>query len=442
MATISEPAANSWIPAGHQTWGLDARLLRWLTVIWIAMGLVMLFSASYPIAQRTTGDGFYFVRLQLMWVGLRSLIAWIIVRIPMRIMLKLAPLFFVVGLALVLATHVPGMGVQRLDATRWLKLLPFLPTIQPSEFLKPALVLQGALVFGTWFQRSMPYRLLWLALFGLALLSILTQPNLGTTAICGLTLWLMAWLGGLPILTLLGAAAGGAGLAIGSILVKDYQRRRILAFLDPWASPQGDGYQLVQSLMAIGSGGIWGRGFGLSQQKLFYLPIQYTDFIFSVYAEEFGMVGSLFFLGLLAAYTLVGWRVMEQCRDLPSKLVAGGCLGFLVGQSAMNLGVVSGALPTTGVPLPLFSHGGSSMLAGMVMAALLVRVAREAHGGRLVPNHRRRDPRVSQEPTVRAELSSITIETRPGFRPLPSADPNLPRDGAIPPLSRNADYRL
>ncbi|NJM00477.1 MAG: FtsW/RodA/SpoVE family cell cycle protein, partial [Synechococcaceae cyanobacterium SM2_3_2] len=233
VATISEPAANSWIPVGHQTWGLEARLLRWLTVTWIAMGLVMLFSASYPLAQRMTEDGFYFVRLQLMWVALGSLIAWILVRIPMRILLKLAPLFFMVGLSLVMATHVPGLGVQRLDATRWLKLLPFLPTIQPSEFLKPALVLQGALVFGTWFQRSMPYRLMWLSLFGVALLSILTQPNLGTTAICGLTLWIMAWLGGLPILTLLGAAAGGAGLAIGSILVKDYQRRRILAFFDP-----------------------------------------------------------------------------------------------------------------------------------------------------------------------------------------------------------------
>ncbi len=406
MATISEPAANSWIPRAlpPNTWGLEARLLRWLTLVWVVLGLVMLFSASYPLAQRTTGDGLYFIKLQLMWVALGAGVAWIMVRIPMRIWLKLAPLLFLIGLGLVLATRVPGLGVERMDATRWLKLLPFLPTIQPSEFLKPALVLQGATVFGTWYQRSVSYRVIWVGLFGIALLGILAQPNLGTTAICGLTLWLMAWVGGLPLLTLVGAAVSGSALALGSILVRDYQRRRILAFLDPWASAQGDGYQLVQSLMAIGSGGTWGRGFGLSQQKLFYLPIQYTDFIFSVYAEEFGLLGSLFFLGILGAYTLVGWRVMERCRDLPSKLVVCGCLCFLVGQSCLNLGVVSGMLPTTGVPLPLFSHGGSSMLAGLVMAALLVRVARETHWIRILPQRPPvRDPKMSKMSWVSPE---------------------------------------
>ncbi len=351
------------------------------------MGLVMLFSASFPIAQKITGDGFYFVKRQLMWVGLGGICFWIITHVPLARWLRISGLLCLTGIALVLATHIPGLGVERLDAQRWLD-LKVIPIVQPSEFLKPLLILQGAVVLGRWFSHSLLYRCGWIALFAISLLGILAQPNLGTTAICGLTLWLMAWTAGLPILSLLGTAGVGAMAATISILTKDYQRRRITAFLDPWSSAQGDGYQLVQSMMAIGSGGTWGQGFGLSQQKLFYLPIQYTDFIFSVYAEEFGLVGSLFFLGLLGAYTLIGLRVMLRCRDLVLRVVACGCLCFLVGQSALNIGVVSGALPTTGLPLPLFSHGGSSILAGMVTAALLIRVAREAGGERVVPDRR------------------------------------------------------
>lgn len=336
----------------------------------------MLFSASFPIAQKETGDGFYFVKRQLVWVVLGLVCFTGITAFPIRRWYHIAGVFCIIGVGLVLATFLPGLGVERLEATRWLD-LKVIPVIQPSELLKPLLILQGAVVFGFWYQHSVSYRLGWILMFGVALLGILAQPNLGTTAVCGLTLWFMAWVCGLPMQTLLGTAGLGFLAAVVSISVKEYQRRRILSFLDPWGNPQGDGYQLVQSLIAIGSGGTLGKGFGLSQQKLFYLPIQYTDFIFSVYAEEFGFIGTLFFLGLLAAYTALGVRVMMVCRDLPQRAIACGALTFLVGQSIINLGVVSGALPTTGVPLPLFSHGGSSILAGLVTSGLLVRVARE-----------------------------------------------------------------
>ncbi|MEN9225082.1 MAG: putative peptidoglycan glycosyltransferase FtsW [Thermostichus sp. HHBFW_bins_43] len=381
MATISEPAAK---PSGDPSlaldlslpWNPEARLLRWLTLIWVVLGLAMLFSASYPVAQRITGDGLYFFKRQLIWVGLGAISFLALVQIPLRRWFPWAGILCLLGIGLVWATHVPGLGVTRLEASRWLD-LKVIPIIQPSEFLKPLLVLQGAWVFGRWFQHPLWFRCAWVGIFAIGLLGILTQPNLGTTAICGLTLWIMAWTAGIPAFTLFGTAGLGATAAVLSILSKEYQRRRILAFLDPWASAQGDGYQLVQSLLAIGSGGLWGKGYGLSQQKLFYLPIQYTDFIFSVFAEEFGLVGSLSFLGLLTLYSLVGLRVMLRCRELPIRLVACGCVVFLVGQSLLNIGVVTGALPTTGVPLPLFSHGGSSVLAGLITAGLLVRAARE-----------------------------------------------------------------
>ncbi|MFS8855630.1 FtsW/RodA/SpoVE family cell cycle protein [Synechococcus sp. H55.7] len=373
MATISEPAAKP----SRDPWNAEARWLRWLTLVWLALGLMMLFSASYPVAQRISGDGLYFFRRQLVWAGLGLSCFSALVRIPLRRWFPWAGILCLVGVGLVWATQVPGLGVSRLEASRWLD-LKVIPIIQPSELLKPLLVLQGAWVFGRWFHHPLWFRVLWVGIFAFALLGILAQPNLGTTAICGLTLWVMAWAAGIPAFSLLATAGLGILATVASILSKDYQRRRILAFLDPWGNAQGDGYQLVQSLLAIGSGGLWGKGYGLSQQKLFYLPIQYTDFIFSVYAEEFGLAGSLFFLGLLTFYTLLGWRVMGRCRELPIRLVACGCLMFLVGQSLMNIGVVTGILPTTGVPLPLFSHGGSSILAGLITAGLLVRAAREA----------------------------------------------------------------
>ncbi|MFS8781581.1 FtsW/RodA/SpoVE family cell cycle protein [Synechococcus sp. W55.1] len=373
MATISEPAAKP----SRDPWNAEARWLRWLTLIWLVLGLMMLFSASYPVAQRITGDGLYFFKRQLLWAGLGLGCFWVLVRIPLRRWFPWAGILCLLGVGLVWATQVPGLGVSRLEASRWLD-LKVIPVIQPSELLKPLLVLQGSWIFGRWFHHPPWFRILWVVIFAFALLGILAQPNLGTTAICGLTLWAMAWTAGIPAFTLLATAGLGILAAVVSILSKDYQRRRILAFLDPWGNAQGDGYQLVQSLLAIGSGGLWGKGYGLSQQKLFYLPIQYTDFIFSVYAEEFGLAGSLFFLGLLTFYTLLGWRVMGRCRELTIRLVACGCLMFLVGQSLMNIGVVTGILPTTGVPLPLFSHGGSSILAGLITAGLLVRAAREA----------------------------------------------------------------
>jgi cell division protein FtsW len=372
VATTSAPAAKPW----WDSWNAEARWLRWLTLVWLGIGLAVLFSASYPVAQQTTGDGLYFFKRQLLWAGLGLACFTLLVRIPLQRWFPWAGILCLLGIGLVWATQVPGLGVSRLDASRWLD-LKVIPVIQPSELLKPLLVLQGAWVFGRWFEHPRWFRRVWVGLFALGLLGILTQPNLGTTAICGLTLWVMAWTAGVPLFALLATAGLGTLAAVVSILSKDYQRRRILAFLDPWGNARGDGYQLVQSLLAIGSGGWWGKGYGLSQQKLFYLPIQYTDFIFAVYAEEFGLVGSLFFLVLLGSYTWVSLRVMWRCPDLPTRLVACGCLMFLVGQALLNIGVVSGMLPTTGVPLPLVSYGGSSILSALIIAGLLVRAARE-----------------------------------------------------------------
>jgi cell division protein FtsW len=369
-------------PSVHE-WALEARLLRWLTFLWLFIGLAVLFSASYPVAEVELGDGLYYFERQLIWVLVGLIGFSLLVHTPLRFILGVADWFILFLLVLVLLTLLPGLGTEQLGASRWLSIGP-LPILQPSELIKPFVVLQGARVFGQWERYSVPTRAFWLGVFILLLVAILRQPNLSTAALTGMLLWLIALAAGLPFAHLAGTAFAGLLAAVISISLNPYQAQRIVAFLDPWKDPMGHGYQLVQSLMAVGSGGVWGQGFGMSQQKLFYLPIQYTDFIFAVFAEEFGLLGGLLFLMLLMAYATIGLRVALKSEKPVHQLVAIGVVVLLVGQAFLNIGVATGALPTTGLPLPLFSYGGSSMIASLISAGLLVRVARESNEAKVV----------------------------------------------------------
>ncbi len=270
------------------------------------------------------------------------------------------------------------------------------PLIQPSELIKPFLVLQSARIFGQWKGLSGRVRWLWLGIFSIVLLGILLQPNLSTAALCGMTLWLVALAAGLPFVQLGGTALGGVLLAVISVSIKEYQRRRVMSFLNPWADPLKDGYQLIQSLLAVGSGGTWGAGFGLGQQKQFYLPIPYTDFIFSVFAEEFGFIGSMLLLLLLMVYATLAVIVAIKARNKIYRLIAIGVMILIVGQSLLHIGVATGVLPTTGLPLPFFSYGGSSMIASLFSAGLLIRVARESHEAEVVSLQSHHQPPVNR----------------------------------------------
>jgi cell division protein FtsW len=354
-------------------WAVTPRLLRWLTFVWLFVGLAVMFSASYPVGD-AIGDGLYYFKRQLIAIALGMILFNVLIHVPLRYVQGISSLGFISLLGGILLTGLIGREVN--GGQRWFEAGPFL--IQPSELIKPFLVLQSARIFGQWERLTWRVRLTWIGLFGLMLVGILLQPNLSTTALCGMALWLVALAAGLPALYLSGTAVGGLVLATLSISIREYQRRRVMSFLNPWADPLQDGYQLIQSLLAIGSGGFAGTGFGLSQQKLFYLPIQYTDFIFAVFAEEFGLIGCFAFMVMLIAYATLALIVAKQARNAIHRLVAIGVMVIMVGQSLLNIGVATGALPTTGLPLPLFSYGGSSMLSSLVCAALLIRVARES----------------------------------------------------------------
>jgi cell division protein FtsW len=370
-----------------KNWSAEARLLRWMTFLWLSVGLVVLFSASYALADSRFDNGLYYFIRQLIWLWIGLIGFNFLVRLPIEKLLKIAPWMILLVLGLILITLIPGLGANINGATRWIKIGPIL--LQPSEFMKPFLVLQGAAVFGGWPRLNVNQRLTWIAIFGLILAGILLQPNLSTTALCGITLWLIALASGLPLSYMTSTALLGLTMAVVSVTFREYQRKRILSFLDPWQDPRGDGYQLVQSLLAIGSGGTTGSGYGLSQQKLFYLPFPDTDFIFAVFGEEFGFIGGILLLTMLFLYATLALIVAVKCRHRIKKLVAIGAMVILIGQSLLNIGVATGSLPTTGLPFPFFSYGGSSSLASLFLAALLIRVAREENDPDPVPTSKK-----------------------------------------------------
>ncbi|MFM7236329.1 MAG: FtsW/RodA/SpoVE family cell cycle protein [Cyanobium sp.] len=381
-------APQSLLPIPWERWPAEGRLMVGLVVLWSLLGLLVLASASWWVAEREMGDAAYYIKRQGLWLLASWALFWLAIRTQLKRWLHLAPVALLIGGLLVAATLVLGTTVN--GASRWLVLGPI--QIQPTELVKPFVVLQGAVLFSHWRRIGADQKLLWLSVFAVLILLILKQPNLSTAALTGLVLWLMALAAGLPLLQLLGAAGGGLLVGATSILINQYQRDRVTSFLNPWKDDQGSGYQLVQSLLAIGSGGVLGQGFGLSTQKLQYLPIQTTDFIFAVFAEEFGFVGSLMFLLFLVLFGFVGLRIALSSTSSQHRLVAMGCTVLLVGQSILNIAVASGAMPTTGLPLPMVSYGGNSLLSSLLVAGLLVRCSLETAGMESARPQRRRPP--------------------------------------------------
>jgi cell division protein FtsW len=363
-------------------WTWEARLLNWLTGVWLIIGLVTLVSASYPEGIVNNQDGLYILKRQLIGVGVGIIGFNLMARQPLRQTLKIAPVMVMILLLLIFVTLVPGLGKTTMGASRWIAIGPF--SLQPSELIKPFLMLQAACVFARWYKLQKKVRIVWLIVFALILAGILMQPNLSTTGLCGMSLWLIALAAELPWIQLITVALGGLSVAGLSIAINPYQLDRITSFINPWQDYHNKGYQLIQSLLAIASGHLNGSGFGLSQQKLSYLPIRSTDFIFAVYAEEFGFTGCVLLLLLIIIYGTLALRVAIKCRQSIPRLVAVGAMVFIVGQSLINIGVATGSLPTTGLPLPFFSYGINSVIASLLLAGLLVRVARESNTAEVI----------------------------------------------------------
>jgi len=366
VVAVIQPKFNSWGDA----WPADARLLLLLTALWSVVGLLILGSASWWSAQQELGDSLYYVKRQALWLLMGWCLLLIVVRWPLRQWLRLSAIGMLAGLVLLALTIFFGVTIN--GASRWLVIGPV--QMQPSELIKPLVILQAAVLFSNWHRHRMAQRVFWTGVFAVVLALILRQPNLSTATLLGLLLWLMAFTAGLPMRLLMGIAGLGLGAGVTSLMVNAYQVQRIIAFLNPWSDPTDSGYQLIQSILAIGSGGMSGAGFALSTQKLHHLPFHTTDFIFAIYAEELGFIGCLLLLCFLLVFTFLGLRVAHASLDRKSRLVASGATILLVGQAILNIAVATGVMPATGLPFPLFSYGGSAVLSCLITAGLLIRV--------------------------------------------------------------------
>jgi cell division protein FtsW len=284
-------------------------------------------------------------------------------------------MFIVTLVALAFVLH-PAFGVEAYGSSRWFLMGPV--SVQPSEFAKLAIVVFTAAVLAWKWDRlddpghvAIPLLPACLACFTLVML----QPDLGTTVILAGAAFLLVFVAGVRLRYLAFAALIGSAVGMGLIMSADYRRIRFLAFLNPWEDAGNTGYQLIQSLIALGSGGLTGVGLGASRQKWQYVPNAHTDFIFSILGEELGLVGELVVVVAFGALVFAGVRIAARASDVFGRLLAAGVVSWLGLQALINLGAVTGLLPITGVPLPFLSYGGSSLVVSLAAVGILINVS-------------------------------------------------------------------
>ena len=348
-----------------------------IVLLLLTFGIVMVYSASYVSAQVTYADGAHFFKRQLVWALLGILAMIVVMKIDYRLYYKWGYYLFGLAVLLLILLFVPGVGITIKDATRWIGFGSL--TFQPSEIAKLGMVIflakylvdnQNQIKY--FFKGFVPP----LLVVGFICQLIIKQPDLGTAVTIAATAFVLLLVGGARFTHLGFLAVLGSGLVVMAIKMASYRMKRITAFLDPWSDPLGDGFQTIQSLLAVGSGRIFGTGLGHGRQKFLYLPEQQTDFIFAVLAEEMGFLGASFVVLLFLAFAWRGLRIAIKAPDFFGALLATGITAMVVVQAAINIGVVTGSLPVTGITLPFISYGGSSLTLNLLGIGILLNISR------------------------------------------------------------------
>ncbi len=352
-------------------------LLFIVVVLLLSIGIVMIYSTSAILAEERHGDSYYFLRRQALWVILGLSGFALAVNVDYHWLRRSSGLLLFASIVLLGLVFVPGVGRTAGGAMRWLRLGPF--NFQPSELAKFAIVLYMADVLAGkqrkidrfWQNFAFPL-LIFLTIIGL----IILQPDLGTTILIGMIVAIMVYAAGVRFRHILPLFLLAPPVVYYLVFSSAYRRRRIVAFLNPWADPEGTGFQIIQSFIALGSGGIMGMGLAQSRQKFYYLPAAHTDFIFSIIGEELGIIGSAVIVTLFLLILVIGMRICLKAPDLYGHLLALGIVSIISLQAVINVAVVTGSLPTKGLPLPLISFGGSSMLLNLVAVGVLMNIGR------------------------------------------------------------------
>ena len=369
----------------------ERRGLMLITFLLVVYGLVMAYSASSAEAYFQHGSSFYFFGRQVVWVGMGVCAMWFLSRVDYAWFRRAAVPIAGLAIAGLLLVLIPGVGSVINGARRWIYLGG--QGVQPSELAKIAMVALAAalIVRRPWEVGTLKgfLRLAAITILPAAAL-IMREPDLGTTLVLVGAVVAVLITAGAPLRYLFGLALLGAFAILGLIVVEPYRMQRLTTFMDPWKDQQGTGYQATQSLISIASGRVFGVGLGNSVQKFGFLPEQGTDMITGIIGEELGLIGLLVLLALYAALAWMCFRIALNCKDLFGKLLATGITAIIIGQACINVGAALGLLPLTGVPLPLVSLGGTSMLVVLAGLGVLLNIStnRRSHIGDAGPQRR------------------------------------------------------
>ncbi|MDR0850210.1 MAG: putative lipid II flippase FtsW [Christensenellaceae bacterium] len=347
-----------------------------LTIILLLLGLVFVYSASSYSAQVYYGNEYYFLFKQIIGV-LLGVVALIIMSFLDYNKLKRFKWWFAgLGFVLLAIVFIPGVGIENYGAKRWIGIGSF--TIQSSEIAKFCFVIFAAIHLSQHYDKVKTFKgILPVVLVGsLFCALILLEPNMSVTICCGVVLVSMLFVGGIKFKHMAFLLIPALVLVPLLIIIEPYRLDRLMAFINPWASPQGEGYQLIQSLFSIGSGGLFGVGLFASRQKYLFLPFAESDFIFSIITEEIGIVGAGFVLLLFLALIICGIKIAKSAKDRFGSYLAAGITSLIAIQVLVNVAVVTGAIPPTGLPLPFISAGSSSIIVLMAAVGVLVNIHR------------------------------------------------------------------
>lgn len=357
----------------------DLFALLTITVLLLVIGLLFIYSSSSVFALEKMGSAHYYFKKQL-WAVLIGFGAIIGMRlIPFALIKLYTPLLFFGSLVLTALTVLTPLGQEIHGSSRWLA-LPFI-SFQPSELLKVCMILYVAHFISKKGNKHSSFihgYLPFLIILGITAVILLKQPDFGLTVTLTLTAFALLFVAGMYQKYMAITFIGLIPIVIALIAAKSYRLKRILTFLNPWEDPQGAGFQIIQSLIAIGSGGFWGTGIGQSKQKFFYLPMQHTDFIFSIIAEETGFIGSALVILLFLAFAYFGLRLALGLTDT---FCSTATLGFVIVislQALINILVATGLAPTKGIGLPFISYGNTALVCQLIMIGLIAYMAKES----------------------------------------------------------------
>ncbi|MDQ3681007.1 MAG: putative lipid II flippase FtsW [Actinomycetota bacterium] len=370
-------------------------LLLAVVAVLCLVGLVMVLSSSSVHALRQYGSSWVFFWRQVLWVVLGSLALVVTARVDYRRWRSTGPYLLAAAVMLLIAVLVPGLGVKVNGSARWLGLGAW--RIQPAEVAKLALLLYCCGVLARRLEsrpggevRLAPV----LVPFGLVGFLIMLQPDMGTTLVIGSLVFAVLYVAGARLRAMAGLTGAAVAGAFVLGMAEPYRRARMLSFLNPWADASNTGYQVVQSLVGMGTGRLSGVGIGASRAKWGFLPNAHTDFIFAIVGEEMGLVGALVLLSMFAGFAVLGMRAAGAAPDPFGRLLAVGITAWVTSQAFINMGAVVGVLPVSGVPLPFVSFGGSSLVILLAAVGILINITRQGGpptpGGSSEPLPRRR----------------------------------------------------